>query len=134
LFNKASSVNFFAVGQTGELTKICVDNFYALNSKFTFLNFPNTVSHKIAHTQNEIFFFVSLSGETKAVLNLASQAKEKQHLVISLTHLVNNSLANLADINLFCYTQPETIDGYNITDKTPLMIILHSLFKRYLVY
>jgi len=96
-FNKAKAVTFFAVGQqTGEVTKICIDNFHTLDSKFNFETHPNTVSHKISHSEDEVFFFISLSGETESIKKLAKEAKSAGHVIISLTQLSNNSLSQNA--------------------------------------
>lgn len=132
LFNEVKTVSFFAIGQTGELSKICVDNFYALDPKFIFTPYPNTVSQRISHGEGEIFFFISLSGESEGVIKLATQAKEKGHYVVSLTHLSKNTLSKISDLTLFCFTESKIVDGYNVTDKTPLMIIMNSLFEKYL--
>ncbi|MDC0825967.1 MULTISPECIES: MurR/RpiR family transcriptional regulator [Lactococcus] len=132
LFHEAKAINFFAIGQTGDLSKVCIDNFYAFDPKFIFSPHPNTVAQRISHAEEEIFFFISLSGESEAVLKLAQQAKVMNHCVISLTNLSDNNLARIADLSLFCYAKPEIVDGYNVTDKTPLMIIMNSLFRNYI--
>lgn len=75
---------------------------------------------------------MSLSGEKEQVVELAQEAKAKGHTVVSLTNLSSNHLAKLADINLFCYSPEIIINNYNITDKTPLLIIMNSLFQVYL--
>ncbi len=132
-FQAAKAVTFFAVGQTGELSKICVNNFYAFDPKFNFIEYPNTVEHKIEQSNRDVFFFVSLSGETIDMLRLAEKAKQKGHIVISLTGLGKNSLSTIADISLFCQIKPEIVEGYDVTDKTPLMIIFNNLFHAYLL-
>ncbi|WP_313890678.1 phosphoheptose isomerase family protein [Lactiplantibacillus pentosus] len=47
-----------------------------------------------------------------------------------MTGLQINSLAKLADVALYSYSQPITWRGYNLTDKTPLFIIMKALFDR----
>ncbi|MDY4761578.1 MurR/RpiR family transcriptional regulator [Streptococcus thoraltensis] len=132
VFKKSKAVTFFAVGQTGELTKICTNNFYAFDPKFNFLEYPNTVNQKIGLAKDEAFFFVSLSGESKETIKLAKKAKSKNQTVISLTGMTKNSLSQIADISLYCYLKEENIDGYDITDKTPIMIVLNRLFHLFL--
>lgn len=131
-FRKARAVNFYAVGQTGLIAKICVDNFYALDDKFLFYTYPNKLQHRMEHAENEIFFFISLSGETESVLKLAQSAKNLGQTVMSLTNLTENTLANLADISLFCYTEKEIVENYDVTDKTPILIVMNSLFHAFL--
>jgi DNA-binding MurR/RpiR family transcriptional regulator len=131
-FKKAHAVNFFAVGQTGLVAKICVDNFYALDDKFLFYNYPNKLQHRIEHAENEIFFFISLSGETTSVIELTKAAKAKGQLIISLTNLSENTLSALSDIALYCHAKKEVVNHYDVTDKTPVLIIMHSLFQAFL--
>ncbi|MDR0298500.1 MAG: MurR/RpiR family transcriptional regulator [Streptococcaceae bacterium] len=129
---KAKNVNFYGLGQTGLVAKICADNFYALEDKFKFIDYPNEIRHQIENGKNQLFFFISLSGETKSVLELAELAKAVGHKVIGLTNLSDNSLSRLADVALYCCTEKEVVNKYDVTDKTPILIIMQSLFKSYL--
>ena len=86
---------------------------------------------KILSSSHEVFFFVSLSGETPSVLELAELAKSRNHKLISLTNLTENSLVQIADIPLYCLTQKEEVNGYDTTDKTPLLLVLQSLYYTY---
>ncbi|MDR0297194.1 MAG: MurR/RpiR family transcriptional regulator [Streptococcaceae bacterium] len=131
-FRKARAVNFYAVSQTGLIAKICVDNFYALDDKFLFYTYPNKLLHRIEHADNEIFFFISLSGETESVVKLAEEARAQHQTVVSLTNLTENRLSALADISLFCYTKKESVENYDVTDKTPILIVMNSLFHTFL--
>ncbi|MDT2658935.1 MurR/RpiR family transcriptional regulator [Enterococcus hulanensis] len=131
LFSGANRINFFAIGQTAYATKIVVDNFYAIEDKAFFYTYANELRHKIEHSTNEIFFFVSLSGEKDQILELAKLAKEHGHPIVSLTGLSVNSLAKLADISLFCYSPEVYRNHYNITDKTPILVIMNSLLEAY---
>lgn len=124
-------IHFYSIGQTAYVTKIIVDNFYSIDYKSYFYNYPNELEHTINHGENELFFFISLSGEKQQILSLAEKAHNKGHVVFSLTNLSNNSLARLADQRLFCYSPEERIDEYNITDKTPILLIMNSLFRSY---
>lgn len=131
LLSSASRINFFAIGQTAYATKIVVDNFYATEDKAFFYTYANELRHKIEHSTNEIFFFISLSGEKDQILELAKLAKEHGHPIVSLTGLSVNSLAKLADISLFCYSPEVYRNHYNITDKTPILVIMNSLLEAY---
>ncbi|MBC1435026.1 MurR/RpiR family transcriptional regulator [Listeria rocourtiae] len=131
LLKDASKVNFFSVGSTAHATRIVVDNFDAVDYKFFFYAYEHELRHKIETANNELFFFVSLSGEIEPLLSLAVQARERGHIVITLTGLSNNFLARLADISLFCYAPKRIMNNVNITDKTPLLIIMDSLLQEY---
>lgn len=131
LMQRAKIVNFYALDQTGLFTKMYVKNLFALDDKFQFFEYQQEMKKKILNASNELFFFVSLSGETPSVLELAKLAKERHHKMISLTNLSENSLAKMSDISLYCLTQPEEVNGYDTTDKTPLLLILQSLYRTF---
>lgn len=127
----AKRINFYSVGQTAYVTRIVVDNFYSVDYKSYFYTYPNELKHVIVHGQDELFVFISLSGETEQIVESAVLAKEKGHQIVSLTNLSNNSLARLADLKLYCYSPEQKIEEYNITDKTPILLIMNNLFKKY---
>ncbi|MEY8458022.1 MurR/RpiR family transcriptional regulator [Lactococcus ileimucosae] len=131
LMQKAKFVNFYALDQTGLLTKMYVKSLFALDNKFQFFEYQQEMKKKILSSSSELFFFVSLSGETPSVLELATLAKEKKHKIVSLTNLKENRLVQLSDISLFCLTEEEEVNGYDTTDKTPLLLILQSLYYTY---
>ncbi|BDW48943.1 hypothetical protein [Lactococcus formosensis] len=61
-------------------------------------------------------------------MELAELAKSRKHKLISLTNLTENSLAQIVDIPLYCLTEKEEVNGYDTTDKTPLVLVLQSLY------
>lgn len=131
LFAESNKINFYSVGQTSYVTRIIVDNFYSVDNKSFFYLYPNELEHVINRKEKDISFFISLSGEKHQILEMAEKAKASGHTVISLTHLSNNSLSKISDYQLYCYSPEERIDEYNITDKTPVLIIMNSLFRKY---
>ncbi|GBG97143.1 MurR/RpiR family transcriptional regulator [Lactococcus termiticola] len=128
--SKAKAVNFYASDQTGLLTKLAVQSFYALDDKFQFYDYEKELRRRMSSKKDEVFFLVSMSGETQSVLDLAVFCKEQGHRLISLTNLTDNPLSRLADEALYCLLQEEEINGYDVTDKTALMIILEALFRK----
>jgi DNA-binding MurR/RpiR family transcriptional regulator len=131
LMQKAKAVNFYALDQTGLLVKMYVKNLFALDDKFHFFEYQQELKKQILNSSNELFFFVSISGETPCVLELANLTQKKGHKIVTLTNLTANNLSAMADIALYCWTQKEEVNGYDITDKTPLLLILQSLYYAY---
>lgn len=131
LFQKAKAVNFYAQDQTKWIAKIGTENFYAIDDKFRLFDYEKEIISQIKRSNSEIFFFISLSGETSTVLSLAELAKSNGHKVVSLTNLSENSLSKMSDVALYCYTEKVHVNHFDLTDKTPLLIILQSLFQSY---
>ncbi|MBL3716220.1 SIS domain-containing protein [Lactococcus garvieae] len=132
LFQRYPKVNFFALEQAVVIAKACTEHFYTLSDKFRLYQYENELVNQIENNQKSCFFFISLSGESTTVHKLARLAKEYGHKVVSLTNLTENTLSDIADVNLYCYTTREVYGYYDVTDKTPLMLIMHSLYRAYL--
>ncbi len=128
IMSKAQGVNFYAKDQTGLILKGSVQNFFAKDNKFQFFEYESDIIRRIKSTINETFFLVSLTGESRSVVDIAKYAKAKGHKVITLTNLSDNTLSKLSDVSLYCYTEVKHVNDYNVTDKTPLMIIMYSLY------
>ncbi|MDD9147772.1 MULTISPECIES: MurR/RpiR family transcriptional regulator [unclassified Sporolactobacillus] len=129
--HRAHKIIFFAVGETAYVASNFAHMFNAINQKTSFVTYENQIIYEIDNEENILIFLVSLSGETAQVLKVGKQAKQKNHYLVTLTHLTKNSLAKMADTALYCYSPHKNWHGYNLTDKMPLFIILNSLFYRY---
>lgn len=122
---------FFAVGQTAYPTEIYAKNFQALDHKSAFHTYQHEVFYEL-ETEKDIFLIlVSLSGKSKQLIKIAEKAREKNFPILAVTHLSNNLLQKACDYHLYCYSPEKHLNGYNITDKTPLLITLNSLFETY---
>ncbi|WP_188404349.1 hypothetical protein [Fictibacillus barbaricus] len=61
-----------------------------------------------------------------------SQNSQKRGVrLISLTHFNNNFLQDHAEVNLYCYSPAKKLNEYNVTDKTPVMLVLRALAEYY---
>ncbi|HWO78720.1 MAG TPA: MurR/RpiR family transcriptional regulator [Bacillus sp. (in: firmicutes)] len=128
MIQEADHVLFFAVGDTSPLCDVMVKNLKIVGKSSAFYMHRHDMVHEINKlNSDDVLFLISLSGETSQVLDMAKLAKEKGVRLISLTHFDRNSLQQMADVNLYCYSPRKTLNGYNITDKTPAMIVLRVL-------
>lgn len=127
----AKKIFFFAVGETSYVAQNFAYIFNAVDQKTQFVTYENQIIYEIENDPGLVVFCISQSGETFQTLRVANAAQENQQTVISLTGLQVNSLAKLADVALYSYAVQKTWHGYNLTDKTPLFIIMKALFDRY---
>lgn len=129
---EAKRVLFFGVGDTALFCEMMTKNLKIAGKESDFYIHRHEIIYGINQLNNEgILFLISLSGETSQVLEVAELGKEKGIKIISLTHFNRNALQKLADVNLFCFTPKKLLNGYNITDKTPLMAIIRTLSEFY---
>lgn len=131
MLQEARKILFFAVGETAYVAHDFAYTFNAIDHKCQFVTYENQIIYEIENNANLVVFCISQSGETAQVLRVAKAVKQKNHQLVSLTGLSENSLNKLADTSLFSYSPLKLWHGFNFTDKTPLFIIMNSLFNRY---
>lgn len=132
LIHDAKHVLFFGVGDSADFCEMMVRNLRVAGKGSEFSIHRHEVLHRIEQmNKQDVLFLISLSGETEQVLEMAERAKERGITIISLTHFSRNSLQKLASFNLYCYSPKKVMNGYNITDRTPLMIVLQTISQFY---
>ena len=90
-------------------------------------------------TEDDLFIFVSLSGESPVVLKFAERLKIKGVPSISITQLSDNTLASLSTANL--YISParfqiygENDDGAQFFTLIPFFILIEIWYLKYRIY
>lgn len=132
LIHDAKHVLFFGVGDSADFCEMMVRNLRVAGKGAEFSIHRHEVLHRIEEmNKKDVLFLISLSGETEQVLEMAEQAKPRGITIVSLTHFSRNSLEKLASFNLYCYSPKKVMNGYNITDKTPLMVVLQAISQLY---
>lgn len=118
---KSRKVACFAVGDTAPFGRALSRYLKNLGVKSSFYPYRNEIEEELKNS--EIVFLLSLSGETKQVIEIAQAAKSLGIKVFSMTHFSENSLSKLADIRLYCFSPNEK--------KTPLMFLIEYLINYY---
>lgn len=132
MIQEVRRVLFFAVGDTAPFCEMMVKNLKVVGKHAEYYYHRHEMLHEVKHLETiDVLFLISLSGETPQVLDMAELAKQRGIRLISLTHFDKNSLQQMADVNLFCYSPDKKFNEYNITDKTPVMLVLRALAEFY---
>ncbi|MGG1678214.1 MurR/RpiR family transcriptional regulator [Neobacillus sp. NRS-1170] len=132
MLHDAKHVVFFGVGDTADFCDIMVRNLRVVGKTSQHYIHRHEMIHMLDQmTKHDVLFLISLSGETAQILEMAEKAKQREIPIISLTHFTRNSLQEAAEVNLYCYAPKKEKNGYNITDRTPLMIVLQTLSQYY---
>lgn len=132
MLQEANRVLFFAVGDTAPLCEVMVKNLKVGNKHAEYYFHRHDMIYEANQlAKSDVLFLISLSGETAQVLDIADIAKKKQIRLISLTHFEKNTLQQAADVNLYCYSPQKMLNNYNVTDKTPVMLVLQALTEAY---
>ena len=103
--------------QSGQFALGVTDPFYPITVT------PNTTIAAV---------ILSVSGETKQVLHLARQLKEKNAGLIAITCSDQSSAAKLSDITLPYYSSVHrvTTESYDLTSQMPALYLLEALARR----
>lgn len=80
--------------------------------------------------EDDLIIIISVSGEKERLINLAEIAKSNNSTVVSLTHFCNNTLSNIAHISLYFWAELEIINGWDITDRSGMMILIRVLIEK----
>ncbi len=86
-------------------------------------------------TEDDVFIFVSLSGESPVVVEFARRLKIKNIPTISITRLSENTLASLSTVNL--YISPASFqisDDVQYKTLMPFFILIEILYLKYRIY
>lgn len=132
MLHESKHVLFFGVGDSADFCEMMARNLRVVGKTTEHYIHRHEMLHMLEKmNQQDLLFLISLSGETPQVLEMAEKAKQREIPIISLTHFTRNSLQEAAAINLYCYAPKKTLNGYNITDRTPVMIVIQTLSQFY---
>lgn len=132
MIHDAKHVLFYGVGDTADFCEMMVRNLRVVGKQSEFSMHRHEILHMLEQmNKKDVLFLISLSGETQQVLEIAKIANEKGIPIVTLTHFTRNSLQNMGSINLYCYAPKKVKNGYNITDRTPVMIVLQALSQSF---
>lgn len=132
MLHDSKHVLFFGVGDTAGFCEMMVRNLRVAGKHSEYHIHRHEMLYMLDQmNQHDVLFLISLSGETPQVLEMAEKAKQREIPIISLTHFTKNSLQEAAAVNLYCFAPKKIKNGYNITDRTPVMIVLQTLSQVY---
>ncbi|WP_235669907.1 MurR/RpiR family transcriptional regulator, partial [Clostridioides difficile] len=132
IIQKSRSIIVYGIGQNIPLCEILVKEIRGGHDNITYYSQRHEVLHDIGKLgEQDMFFALSLSGETKEVIEVAKTAVNKGCKVVALTHICENQLQQIADISLYCYSTIKQVNGYNISDKVPIMMIMRAIIEQY---
>ncbi len=77
-----------------------------------------------------VIVVLSVSGETKELINTINQMKNENCYIISITNSSKNTISKISDLNIN-YHLPEDVlqDHVNLTTQVPVIHIIESIAK-----
>lgn len=122
------TVHFLGVGDSCSYCEMMVRHLRCLDKRAECYQNYHDIDFRTQHCdKNDMLFFISASGENKRLIDVAKKAKERGLITISVTHFNKNGLSQIVDIPLYFYGEQRQVNGYNVNDRTGLMILLREL-------
>ncbi len=79
-------------------------------------------------TDNDIIFSMSYSGTNSRVIDTVERVFLKKHpFLVSITGPQNNPLRSLSDVNFYAFSDEEDFNGFDITSRVPILLIIEIL-------
>lgn len=94
-----------------------------------------TTAAKAAHhfiqtvDKGNVFVFISNSGRFEPTLNLAKEARLHGMIVISISSIENNDLAEVSDYNLRFFSKPREYEGADFTSRLGSFFVISSFME-----
>ncbi|GKZ02035.1 RpiR family transcriptional regulator [Paraclostridium bifermentans] len=132
IIHKSRGIIVYGIGQNSHLCEIFVKELRTAHENTNYYNQRDETLYNIEKLgEQDMFFALSQRGKTKDVIEAAKLAKSKGCKVVALTHICENELQEIADVSLYCYSTSKKINGYDISDKVPAMIIMRAIIEKY---
>ncbi|UOR11505.1 MurR/RpiR family transcriptional regulator [Halobacillus amylolyticus] len=126
--HQANHIYVFGVGDTVPFCEILSTHLKIGGKTAEFFLHRHDAVYAINHAnKQDVLFLISMSGETKQIVEMVDLAKSRGVTIISLTHFTRNTLQAKADYKFFFYSPKRMLENYNTSDKTPVMLALQVL-------
>lgn len=101
--------------------------------------YKTTASKALRHfiqtaDKKSIFIFISNSGRFESTLNLAKEARLHGMIVISISSIENNDLAEVSTYNLRFFSKKRENDGADLTSRLCAFFVLSSFIEYFSFY
>ncbi len=82
--------------------------------------------------KNDLIIYISSSGKTKTIHNVASQLYHKQCHTVGITNQFDQQLQQYCDIYLTTDVPSQQINHFDVTPRSYLMFVVDMIFEHYL--
>jgi len=128
LMKKASMVHFIGVGDSRRECEMMAANLMCIGKEAVYYMDYHEIEFRCARcTANDLMVFISVRGTNERLIKAAQDAKACGAHIVAVTHFYKNPLSELAEIPIFFWGEPRIINGYNVTDRMGLDLVLRQL-------
>lgn len=132
MMKRARCCIFAGVGDSTYFCEMLGKNLRCLDCSVQFYQQIHDMFYAVRHGGKEdMLIVISARGENNRLIDLAREAKETGMPVVSITHFYENRLADEADVNLYFWGEDREVQGYNVTDRSGLMVLVRLLSEEF---
>lgn len=132
MMHHANCCIFAGVGDSTYFCEMLGKNLRCLERSVQYYQQIHDMFYAVNHgSKEDLLIVISARGEHERMVQLARRAGEVGMPVVSITHFCDNSLAKLADINLYFWGEDREVGDYNVTDRSGLMVLVRLLSEEY---
>lgn len=129
---KARCCIFAGVGDSTYFCEMLGKNLRCLDCSVQFYQQIHDMQHAVTHAGKEdMLIVISARGENQRLIKLVEEAHRIGMPVVSITHFCENPIAAAADINLHFWGEDREVQGYNVTDRSGLMVLVRLLSEEF---
>lgn len=132
LMHQARCCIFAGVGDSTYFCEILGKNLRCLECNVQYYQQIHDMVYAVQHgNETDLLVVISARGMNQRLNELAALAKEKGMTVVSLTHCAKNALEEIADVNLYFWGEERIVGGYNVTDRSGLIVLVRLLSEAF---
>lgn len=132
LIHQAHSCILAGVGDSNIYCELLGKNLRCVDCNVQYYTQIHDMIYAVDHAaMQDLLIVISARGENKRLVELAHTAKKKGMHTISITHMKSNPLASSSDCALYFWGEHRTVQGYNVTDRLGLMLVIRLLSEIY---
>lgn len=132
IMRKARCCIFAGVGDSNYFCELLGKNLRCIDYNVQYYQHIHDMIYSVEHgSKEDVLIIISARGENRRLVNLARRGREIGMKVISITHLSESPLVKEASYNLYFWGEHRMVQGYNVTDRTGLMVLVRLLSEAF---
>lgn len=123
---------FAGVGDSTYFCEMLGKNLRCLDCSVQFYQQIHDMFYAVRHGGKEdMLIIISARGKNDRLVQMAAEARKIGMPVVSITHFCENPLAKECDVNLYFWGEDRDVQGYNVTDRSGLMVLVRLLSEAF---
>ncbi|MGL4605965.1 MAG: MurR/RpiR family transcriptional regulator [Eubacteriaceae bacterium] len=129
---KANKVIFAGVGDSVYFCEMLGKNLRCLNKEVEYYQQIHDMEFSAKKsTKEDVIIIISASGEKSRLVDIAKRGIKNGAKTVAITSYGENPLNRCCDLTLFFWGEQRIVNGYNVTDRSGLMMLIRMISEKY---